>query len=240
MIKSIGFGRKRIGMSHDESCRYHREVHAPMAKRTLGARGLKKYVGYYVDKAFTLSGDALPELPWDRVVLEWLTDELWKEMWTWRKTDPEGMMLAEDEKRYGDGKTGMMLLYKENVIVSSEDDRTGVNVIVLAAKRSDLSREEFVKYHSEKHAPMVARMLGSRLKKYIANYVYEGLSLADGIMPAPPYDVIAITQFDEEGWKGMDAWRKTPDGVKLKEDEERLIDRNLAIVLICQKYAYIL
>jgi len=73
MIKSVGFGKKRVDMSHEESCRYHREVHAPMAKRAIGPHRLKKYIGRYVDKAFSLDGKILPELPWDMVVFEWLT-----------------------------------------------------------------------------------------------------------------------------------------------------------------------
>jgi hypothetical protein len=226
-------------MTHEESCRYHREVHAPRGKQVLGGRGLERYIGYYADQAFSMAGVELPELPWDRVVLEWLTEELWKEMWVWRKTDPEGIKLAEDEKVYGDGKTGMMLLYEENVIVDSEGDGSGVNLIFLIMKRSNISHEEFVKYHREVHAPLMTSVFGSRLNRYIANYVNEGLSVTDGLMSNRPYDAIVIARFDKETWKSMDAWRKTSEGMKITEDEDNFMDRKSGIVLVCQEYKYI-
>jgi hypothetical protein len=93
-----------------------------------------------------------------------------------------------------------------------------------------------VKYDREVHAPLVARIFGSRLKRYIINYVKEGLSVADGLMSTRPYDAVVITRFDEETWKGMDAWRKTAEGMKITEDEKHFIDQKSAIALVCQEY----
>lgn len=237
MIKSIGFGKKSAAMSHEESCRYHREVHAPMAKRLLGPRGLTRYVGYYVDKAYSFTGKALPELPWDRIVPEWFTEKLWAEMWDWRKTDPAGRELAADEKKFGQG--GMMLLCDEKEILNSPESGVGVNVIFLASRRKNMSHEEFAAYHLEQYAPLVVHTFGDRLQRYVVSHPYEGLTLAEGSMPVLPYDTIVTARFGHDAWRDMKSWRLGPEGARLAEAEEAFLDRDKAIALVCQEYVHI-
>jgi len=82
---------------------------------------------------------------------------------------------------------------------------------------------------------MAARLFNSRFKKYVAYYVDQAFSLIGGVMPDRPYDAILFSRFDNEFWKDMGSWRKTPDGIKITEDEERFMDRKSAIALVCQE-----
>lgn len=238
MIKSIGLGKRNPGMSHEESCNYHRDRHAPMAKRLLGPRGLTKYVGYYVDQGFTLSGEPLPELPCDRVVFEWLTEELWGQMWEWRKTNPDGIEVAADEGRYGDRNAGVMLLCQEQVFIGPQQDG-GVNIVHLARKKTGMTRAEFLEYHREQHAPAVVRTLGRRLKKYIAYYPEQALSMADGVMPAPPYDVVVSVRLDKEIWDGVLASWEHREDAEMAKDELRCVDPEHSYTLVCNENVFI-
>jgi hypothetical protein len=239
MIKSVGFGKKRIGMSHEECVKYHIEKHAPFGRRVAGPLGLSKYIGYYPDKALSLDGKVLPELPWDLIVPEWYTDEFWKGLEAWRTTNPDGIEATKDEARFCDRKSGIMMLCQENVIVSPGEDSTGVHVVFLITKKSDMSHEECVKYHKENHAPMVASALGGRLKSYTAYYVDQAFNLEEGLVPVRLYDAVVLARFDDEFWKGMAVWRKAPEGIKITKDEERFIDRKSAIALVCQVSVFI-
>ncbi len=239
MIKAVGFARKPIGMSNEESNRYHRDIHAPMGKRLVGNRGLEKYIGYYVNEAFSLDGNILPELPWDRLVLESYTDEFFKGLSSWRKTNLDGIKLSKDMEHYTDIKTAMLVVCQDNLIVRPKEDSSGVNFVFLITKRSDISHEECVEYHRKVHAPMVVNLLGKQLKKYIAYYVDYTFNLEKGAMPDRAYDFIIFACFNNDTWQGMDAWCKTPEGKKITEDEEHFADRKAGVALMCQESIFI-
>ncbi len=239
MIKTVGLGKKRIGMSHEESVKYHREKHAPFGRRVAGPLGLKKYIGYYPDEAFSLDGKPLPELPWDLIVPEWFTDEFFNNVKVWHTTDPEGIEVAKDEARFCDRKSGYMMTCQENVIVSPGKDSSGVNMVFLTSKKNDMSHEEFVKYHRENHAPMVVNVLGKRMKSYTTYYVDQVYNLEEGLMSVRLYDAVVLTCFDYDFWKGMEAWRNTPEGMNITKDEERFMDRKSAVALACQISVFI-
>jgi hypothetical protein len=235
MKKIVGLARKSSSMTHDEAVKYHREVHAPWGKRLLNNRGFVKYYAYYVDEAYAIEGSVLAELPWDLIVPEWYTDEGWEFMMNWGKTDPEGIKLMADLRNFSDHKTGIMLTCKEEEIVSPKKDSSGVNVIVLARKRSDMSHEECVKYHMEVHSPKLIRALGPRLKKCVAHYVNEAFSLEKGVMPIRPYDIVVVFRIESEFWANRQAFSKTPEGIEIVQDEENFIDRKGSIALVCQE-----
>ncbi len=242
MIKLIGMAKKKNGMSHEECVKYHREKHASWEKRLMGSRGLEKYSAYYVDKAYSPKSGLLPERPWDLIVTQLYTDEGWKSLQTWKKTDPDGIKLVEDLGNFSDQKNVLMFICQENVIVRPERGDTGVNVVDCAAKRIGMGHEECVKHHREVHVPMVTRMLGSRLKKYVAYYVDETFSLAEGVTATRPYDVVAITQIAEEFWKGLETRQKSIEDIEpieLAKDEEHFIDRKSGILMVCQEAVFI-
>lgn len=239
MIKIVGFGKKRTGMSHEESVRYHIEKHAPFGRRAAAHLGMLKYIGHYPDKAFSLEGKVLPELPWDRIIVEWFTDEFFNNLNVWRTTDPVGIEVTEDEARFSDRKAVYVMTGQDNVFVSSGEDGSGVNVMFLLPKNQNVNHEECVQYHREKHAPMVVRMLGRRLQSYTAYYVNQVHHLMDLHTSVRRYDLIVLARFEDEFWKGMEAWRKSPEGIEMTKDEERFLDRNSAVALECQVHAYI-
>lgn len=239
MIKIVGFGKKRIGLSREECVKYHIENHAPFGRRVAGPLGLKKYMGYYPERALSLDGKVLPELPWDFIVPEWFSDEFFNNISAWRTTDPDGIAITEDEARFCDRENGYMMTCQENVIVSPGNDNRGTNVMFLLTKKSDLSHEECIEYHKEKYAPMTRHMLSPHLKSCTAYYVDQAFHLTKGLTPARPYDIVVLVRFDDEFWKGMAAWQKTPEGIKLAKDEESFIDRSNSAVLECKVSIFI-
>lgn len=239
MIKLIGMARKREGMSHDACVKYHQEKHAPWGKRLMGPKGLVKYSACYVDEAYTLEGAVLPERPWDLIVPEWYTEEGWNSLETWARIDPEGKALMEDLGNFSDHKNGLMLIGEENVFVDETGDTSGVNAVFCAPKRDDISREDFVKYHREVHVPLVTRMLGSRLKKYVVTYVERAFSPVEGELEKFPYDIVAVTRIDEEFWRGGGTRRGNPEDKEIAEDEARLVDRQQGLALVCRERIYI-
>lgn len=234
MIKSVGVGRRRSGMTHEECVQYHREVFSPLGKSVIGHRGLEKYIAYYVDQAFTLEGEQLAESPWDMVVVESYTEEFWQQMGEWRTTNPEGIKISEHMARFLDPLSGMMMLGEENEIIAPAGGNAGV-LVWLGTRQKDISHEEFVRYHREVHVPLALGMLGQGLKGYVAYYVNAALSLAEGFMPSPPYDAIVITRFDAESVAGMGEWRKTPEGRQITKDEEHFMDRKRTIGFVCRE-----
>jgi hypothetical protein len=226
-------------MSHEDSVRYHIEKHAPFGKKMAGHLGMLKYIGHYPDRSFSLDGKALPALPWDRIVVEWFTDEFFNNLNVWRTTDPVGIEVTEDENRFSDRKAALVLTGQDHEFVSSGEDGIGVNVSFLLPKKRDLSHEDCIQYHRNKHVPLLTHMLGTRLKSYTVYYVDRALHLTDLHGSLLPYDIIVFARLEYEFWKGMEAWRKSPEGIAITEDEKNFIERESAIALECQMHVYI-
>jgi hypothetical protein len=230
--------RKRNGVNHEDLVKYYQDKHACFEKRLMGPRGLEKYSAYYVDKAYSMIGGVLPELPWDLIVIQLYTDEGWKSFERWKKTDPEGIKLMKDLGNYSDLKTGRIFACQDNVIVAPKRGATEVSVIDYVAKRSDISHEECINYHREVHAPKVATMLGSKLKKYTAYYIDDAFSLADGTKVSRPFDLITITQLDEEFLKGVEK-RHNPEDTEMIKDEAHFVDSKSGVMMLCQEEVFI-
>jgi hypothetical protein len=235
MIKSVGFGRRLKGTTHEECVQYHREIFSPLGKRLIGHRGLEKYVAYYADRAYSLAGVNLPEPPWDMAVVESYTEEFWQQMETWRRTHPDGQQVTEQMTRFLDLSSGLMMLCEENEIIRPRGEGGGVALVWLGVKKEGISHEEFIKYHREVHVPLALSMLGDGMQGYVAYYVNAVLSLAEGFLSSFPYDAMVITRCDEHALAGMEEWRKTPEGRQITEDEERFMDREKTIALVCRE-----
>jgi len=65
-----------------------------------------------------------------------------------------------------------------------------IKVIAVIHKRPDMSREEFVRYWREVHAPLAEGMEGVR--RYVINPTLEALALG-----SPPFDGVAELWFDD-------------------------------------------
>ena len=86
---------------------------------------------------------------------------------------------------------------------------------VVLYKRSDLSREQFLKYFREVHGPMAERLPG--LRKYVQNYV-----VADPTRQAPGWHVIVELYFDD--WAAMETAWASPEGIAATADLEAFAD----------------
>ncbi len=103
-----------------------------------------------------------------------------------------------------------------------------------------MTHEECVKHHREIHAPMVARSaLGRSIKKYVGHYPEQaqGWTMSPdgtpkGIAVESPYDVIAELWFDEDTYKNLGEFRKSPEGRAINQDEGNWMDRKKMVTIV--------
>ena len=101
-----------------------------------------------------------------------------------------------------------------------------VKVIVLLARRVDLSREEFRRYLDEEHLPLVKRLPG--LERLVINYVLPGL---DGAAPA--YDAVAEDWFESP--EAVQAALASPEGQAVNADVPNFADVGRLAVLVAEE-----
>lgn len=65
-----------------------------------------------------------------------------------------------------------------------------IKVIAVLYKRPDVSRQEFVRYWREVHAPMAQRMEG--IRRYVIDPTLEAFAMGE-----PPFDGVAELWFDD-------------------------------------------
>ena len=239
MIKTVGLGIRAAGKTREECQLYHIENHAPFGRRVAGPLGMIKYVGYYPSAAFTLGGEELPETPWDFIVPERFTEEFLTNIDAWRANDPDGVEITIDEARFCNRSLGVMMTCDENIIVPMDTGRAGVDLIFGAKRKAGQTREQCHAYHRQTHAPTAAKAFGSALLDYTAYYVTAASNLEQGLMDEPPYDILVQTRIEEARWNDMAAWLKTPEAVRLIEDEKQFIDRDSGVAMLCSYHAYL-
>jgi hypothetical protein len=238
MIKTVGFGQKRIGMSHDDCVAYHINNHAPFGRRAAGPRGLSRYIGYYPEAAYSLDGKRLPAISWDFIVPEWFTEDFFSNINDWRENDPEGQEITIDEARFCDRNAGFMMTCDEDELVTGSE-RAGVDVVYLLNRRAGTTHEQCVDYFRTRHAPLALELWGDRLQTYRVNYMNQSFNLLQGLMPEPPYDIVVLARFDPTAWKDMSNWMSSPKGAQLAKDQLACLDRDTSHALECKVTTYI-
>jgi hypothetical protein len=239
MIKTVGFGQRRVGMSHDDCVNYHIRNHAPFGRRVAGPRGLTKYIGYYPDAAYSLDGKRLPAISWDFIVPEWFTEEFFFNINAWRDNDPEGREITIDEARFCDRTAGFMMTCDEDVVIEPKGAHFGVDVVYLLNRRPGMTHEQCVNYHRTTHLPLALELWGDRLQMYRANYMHQSFNLEQGLMPEPPYDIVVLARFDSSAWMDLANWMRTAKGVQLAKGEQAFLDRSSSHLLECKVSVYI-
>ena len=116
-----------------------------------------------------------------------------------------------------------------------------IKQISLCTKRRDISHDECVKYHREIHMPLVKRLLGSGMSKYVAYYVDHAVAhmTLEWTQVPPPCDIIVEIWWKDETWKNLDAFFKTPEGRQIPEDETHWLDQESLITMVTQQYQII-
>ena len=108
MIKSIAVAYRKSGMSHEEFCRYWKDIHAPLAARVIP--GMRKYVQNHVITVPGQQSDA------DGIVEMWWNDlEAFRKFNTWVKTDA-GKALRDDSDKFNDMTKSKLWLVEEHII----------------------------------------------------------------------------------------------------------------------------
>ena len=238
MIKAVGLGKKRAGMTREEAQQYHINNHAPLGRRVAGPLGLTRYVGYYPQLATNIAGEVLADVPWDFIVPEWYTEELFNNFDHWRSTDPEGIAIVEDEKRFCDHAAGYLMLCDVNVIVP-DSGRAGVNIFFGAKSKPALAPQDHHDKHRNLIGPWAKRVYGDALLDYTAYYIHEAHNLERGRVDEAPYDVMVQARFDEAAMATMSEWMTRPDVVELVEEESKFMDTGTLVSMVCTRHPFI-
>jgi len=102
-----------------------------------------------------------------------------------------------------------------------------VEVIALLRKRADLSRDQFIDYYENNHAPLIKELTPEIIG-------YERLFLRDDAsaivapgMPYPDFDVVTRISFaDEAGYvQAMERYAQPDIAERIAADEENVFDR---------------
>lgn len=238
MIKTVGFGKKRVDMSLYESQRYHIEKHAPFGKEVAVPLGMTRYVGYYPQEAFTLYGKKLATMPWDFVIPEYFTDEFFQNMGDWRENTEGGQAITVDEGEFCDRSNGYMMTCEDNILVPEQADSIDEYLIVLLNKSSVLTHEQCIDYHKQHHAPLVKKILGNKLIEYVTYYVDQVYGLEEGLLPERNYDMIVALRIAAPFSTANSDWKSLEGYSLLLNDLSQFIDLNSATVLRCEKHSY--
>jgi uncharacterized protein (TIGR02118 family) len=101
-----------------------------------------------------------------------------------------------------------------------------VKVIILLARRDDMSREDFTRYTRDQHLPLVAKLPG--LRRLVINHV-----LPDPNGPPPAYDAVAEDWFDNMA--AMGAAFESPEGQAVLADAPNFLDMSRLQVLAVEE-----
>lgn len=101
-----------------------------------------------------------------------------------------------------------------------------VEVIALLRKRSDLSREAFLRYYEERHAPLI-RSIAPEIVRYERAFLREDDAIIAAGATFPDFDVVTRIGFaDDASYRAAMARFTEPENARrIAEDEENLFDR---------------
>lgn len=117
-----------------------------------------------------------------------------------------------------------------------------MKVVCFIRKRPELTREEFITYYEEKHAPLIASLL-PYFSDYRRNYRvdvpgFQVDHLKGAEDQTPPFDVITEWSFENKAmYKKLLAAMADPEvGSVIARDEENFIDRASMKVYVVEEY----
>ena len=107
-----------------------------------------------------------------------------------------------------------------------------IKFVALLKKKEGMSREAFIDYYENHHAPFMSETIPSifeyRRSYVLAEHMFVAGHNAEVAPPPPPFDVITELWFtDMEKYREMHAITADPAvGEKIRRDEENLFDRS--------------
>ena len=102
-----------------------------------------------------------------------------------------------------------------------------LKVIAMLRKRADISREEFIRYYNEKHAPLIVSLLPG-IVEYRRNFtVFDNAFVNDGAAPFD-FDVLTEIRFRDRATydAAMVVAADPAVAQRIADDEENFLDRS--------------
>jgi len=102
-----------------------------------------------------------------------------------------------------------------------------LKVIAMLRKRADISREDFIRYYNENHAPLILSLLPG-IVEYRRNFtVFDGAYVNEG---AAPFDFDVLTEIRFQNRAAYDAAMAVAAdptvAQRIADDEENFLDRS--------------
>jgi uncharacterized protein (TIGR02118 family) len=105
-----------------------------------------------------------------------------------------------------------------------------IKVLAVLHKRPDMSREEFVRYWREVHAPLAEGMEGVR--RYVINPTAEAFAMGE-----PPFDGVAELWFDDAA--AARAAFASPVGIATTQDLVKFAQAEKTQIVIAEEIAVV-
>ena len=109
--------------------------------------------------------------------------------------------------------------------------------IVLIRRKPGMSREDFIDYYENNHAPLGASKVPN-LVKYVRHYIRPFGNDVYAADAEPPYDVLTEIWFEneEEFHKGMAYLSEPETAALIGADEEKLFDKSSIRFMTMEDY----
>ena len=116
-----------------------------------------------------------------------------------------------------------------------------IKQLSLCKRRPDISHEECVRLHRDIHMPLVKRLLGHGIGKYMAHYVDDSVAQMSTkwTQLSPQCDIIVELWWEDDTWNSLSAYFKTPEGKQIPEDEKNWLDQESLITFVVHQYQII-
>ncbi|MBT4364112.1 MAG: EthD domain-containing protein [Desulfobacterales bacterium] len=110
-----------------------------------------------------------------------------------------------------------------------------VKTIALIKKKAGISREEFIMYYEEVHAPLALKHL-PMIKKYTRNHIFKNPAIE-----GPDFDCITELWLDSNAdVKKLLNFVQSDAGKVIRDDEEKFLDReNTKFIMVDEKISII-
>lgn len=207
MIKVVGLFRRGAGLTKDHFARRYEARHSPLAIELVPF--FSRYTRSFVDEV-VIPDRAVgkPAVEFDVVTQLWYDDMDAIQRQDNRLSGEAGRRITEDEEEQFDRQRMLMLTVDERVTPTADlapppEDMGAtptVKLMCLLSRTAETSREEFIDYYENRHAPLAVELIrrGGRpvIAGYARNYPVPGGNFQpDHIKtPPPPVDFDAITE----------------------------------------------
>jgi hypothetical protein len=192
MVKLFTFWNRRHDVAHDDAVADWIERHVPRVRAALGDACPRYVANVGLPADFTNVGSTAgpwPDMvpPYDGVAEAWLDVDTAAEALA--LVEAHAAELAPSERRFA-GRTEQMVC--RDVVQKDTGERyTEFKWLLLLQRRADRTHDEFARYWTDRHAPLVLRTSGMHIAYYATNVGLPADYTGWSPDQLPPYDGIA-------------------------------------------------